>query len=88
MCAASEAVVQEAGEGTKEAVEQVVISLSVTFGDGSVSQNKKSADLVLASTSADENVRVIAVQGLLSALGGAEPVDEVSHLPINISITY
>ncbi|KAF7977911.1 hypothetical protein HWV62_2480 [Athelia sp. TMB] len=75
---ASEVVIQEAGEGSKEGVEQVVISLSVTFGDGGVSQNKKSADLVLASTSADENVRVIAVQGLLSALGGAEPVDEES----------
>lgn len=50
-------------EGTKEALEQVVISLSVVFGG-----DKKNADVVLASTSAEEEVRVIAVRGLLAVL--------------------
>ncbi|KZP04633.1 hypothetical protein FIBSPDRAFT_843744, partial [Athelia psychrophila] len=74
--AASEVLTQDAGEGVQAGVEQVVISLSVVFG--STPGDKKCADLVLASTSAEEDVRAIAVRGLLAALGAAEAADEES----------
>lgn len=79
--AASEVLTQDSGEGVKEGVEQVIISLSIVFG--STLGDKKSADLVLASTSAEEDVRAIAVRGLLAALGGAEAADQVPPFSLN-----
>ncbi|EKM74924.1 hypothetical protein AGABI1DRAFT_123475 [Agaricus bisporus var. burnettii JB137-S8] len=57
---------QEEDEELKRTIDQLVLSLSLVSTDGS--QSKVGADMVIASTSADTNVRVVAVKELLSSL--------------------
>lgn len=78
---AAEILTRDAGEGAQEGVEQVIISLSVVFGSAAGDKKSAALDLVLASTSAEEGVRAIAVRGLLTALrdADADAADEASH---------
>ncbi|KAF9451337.1 hypothetical protein P691DRAFT_663457 [Macrolepiota fuliginosa MF-IS2] len=60
---------QEEDEELKEAIDQLVLSLSLV--STTETQSKDKVDMVLASTNADANVRVIAVKELLSSLTGS-----------------
>ncbi|EKM52689.1 uncharacterized protein PHACADRAFT_101069 [Phanerochaete carnosa HHB-10118-sp] len=72
-----EAALEDAGEN-KDALEQLLISLSVELPGGFA--GTKEADMVVASTSADAAVRVIAVRELYEkfAKGDLSPSDLVS----------
>ncbi|KAJ2923032.1 hypothetical protein H1R20_g14063, partial [Candolleomyces eurysporus] len=65
-------------EDNKEAVEELVMSLSTTQNISSGSQNAPSFDLIVSSTHADSNVRVIAVRKLVSSLVEATADDKES----------
>ena len=77
-----EAALKDAGD-SKDALEQLLISLSVELPSGTSSA--KDADMVVASTSADAAVRVIAVRELYENLakGDLIPLDSVSQISLS-----
>ena len=67
-----EVAILDAGEN-KNALEQLLISLSVELPGGAAgTSNAKDTDMVIASTSADAAVRVIAVRELLEKMSSSD----------------